>query len=581
MLRSQLLIVSDKAPYRTHVRGLVEECTLDADIVETESIAASQSLLLSGDIDCTILDSRVVNESAIDLFAQGRQVRGELGCALVLLTPADTRFPAADVLKLGAGDQICKSHLNANRLRRAIRCAMEEGRRQLSARQTRHGLAFHDGLTGMPNRRLFLDRLEQRIRLADRTGESFALLMLGLDMFKSINDALGYVAGDIVLKTVGERLLKLARRSDTYARIGGDEFSILLSGSIDGAIVVAEKIVAVLAPPIDVGLQQLKIDASIGIAAFPKAGRESNVLLAHADQAMSEAKRSLRHYAIYHGSDINLDYKNAQISMEIAHLPQSDQLRLHYQPKYHLDSGRIVGVEALARWEHPRLGNIPPDKFIPILERSKFMFDFTDAIFHKALGQAASWRRQGHRLKMSVNISPQSLDRVGFVAHVHELLAEYGCATEDLIIEITETASLSSYDRSAKVLLRLAESGVGISIDDFGTGYTSMRYLRDFPVSELKIDKMFISNVAARGRDYAITSGIGRLARGLGATTVAEGIETLATLEALRELGCDYGQGYYLCRPKAAQDISSILSATAIAPDPSEFSERHNEVAAI
>ncbi|MDA0822578.1 MAG: EAL domain-containing protein [Proteobacteria bacterium] len=581
MLRSQLLIVSDGAHDRALVRRLVEESTLEVDIVESESIAASRKLLLSGDIDCTILDSRAVDASAIELFAQARQVRGEFGSAVVLLTQAGSQFIAADALKLGASEQVCKSRLSANRLRRAIRCAINEGRRKQSPRRTRRGLACHDELTGMPNRRLFLDRLEQRIALADRSGESFALLMLGLDMFKSINDALGHVAGDIVLKAVGERLLKLARRSDTYARIGGDEFSILLSGSSDGAVVLAERIVDILAAPIEVGLQHLKIDASIGIATFPTAGRESNVLLAHADQAMSEAKRSLRHYAIYQGADTNLDHKNAQICMEVAHLPQSDRLRLHYQPKYHLGSGCIVGVEALARWEHPRLGNIPPDKFIPILERSKFIFDFADAIFHKALGQAASWRRQGHRLKISVNISPQSLDRVGFVARVHELLVEYGCSPEDLIIEITETASLSSYDRSAKVLLLLAESGVGISIDDFGTGYTSMRYLRDFPVSELKIDKMFISNVAARGRDYAITSGIGRLARGLGATTVAEGIETLETLEALRELGCDYGQGYYLCRPKAAQDISSVLSATAIAPGPIEVADRPHGVVAI
>jgi len=563
----QLLVVDDDDVGREVVCRLSAKTGLDVKVLEAKSISEGADRLLDGDIDCAILDYHLGDGTAFEMLSHVREKSPGFFVPLVLLTGVGSEEIAVKALKLGINDYISKDHLDAKSLEQAIRTAVAEHKFAVADIEYKEALehqSMHDELTGMPNRRLFIDRLDQRIRLSDRTGEPFALMMLDLDMFKSINDTLGHAAGDMVLKVIGERLLALARRSDTYARLGGDEFSIILTGSIDGAVVVAQKIADAVAEPIKLDNRMIKVDASIGIATYPQHGREAKMLMAHADQAMYESKQSARRFSVFSGADDAPVHENATISMEIPRLAQPDQVQLHYQPKFRLGSGTMVGVEALARWQHSVLGEIGPDRFIPILERSKFIFDFTDIVFHQALAQAAAWRRDGYRLKMSVNISAQSLDRVGFVAHIKDMLERYEVPPEDLIIEITETASLISYDRSAQILRLLAEHGVGISIDDFGTGYTSIRYLRDFPVTELKIDRLFVEQVAEGGRDYSIVSGIVRLAQGIGASTVAEGIESVETVRALSELGCDFGQGYYLARPQPADAVTPLISGPRV-----------------
>jgi diguanylate cyclase (GGDEF)-like protein len=560
----QILVIDDDDVGREIVCRLSTKTGLNISVREAKSIGEGADCLLEGDIDCAILDYHLGDGTAFEMLARVRDKSPGFIVPTILLTGVGNEEIAVKALKLGINDYINKDHLDAKSLGQAIRTAVAEHKFVVADSQYREALehrSLHDELTGMPNRRLFLDRLDERIHMAQRTGEAFALMMLDLDMFKSINDTLGHAAGDFVLQVIGERLLAIARRTDTYARLGSDEFSILIDGTIDGAVVVAQKIAGAVADPIEYEERVIKVDASIGIATYPQHGREAELLLSHADQAMYASKQSARRFSVYSGADDSPLHESARISMEIPRLAQPDQVELHYQPKYRLGDGAMIGVEALARWQHSVLGNIPPDKFIPILERSKFIFDFTDIVFNRALAQAASWRAAGHRLKMSVNVSVQSLDRVGFVSHIKELLARYELPPEELIIEITETASLISYDRSAKILRLLAEHGVGISIDDFGTGYTSIRYLRDFPVSELKIDRLFVRSVAEGQRDYSIVSGIVRLAQGLGASTVAEGIESVETVRALSDVGCDYGQGYYLARPTVAAEVTGRLVA--------------------
>lgn len=560
----QLLVVDDDDVGREVVCRLSTKTGLNVSVREAKSVEEGADCLLGGGIDCAILDYNLGDGTAFEMLSRVRAKAPGFIVPLVLLTGVGSEEIAVKALKLGINDYINKDRLDAKSLEQAIRTAVAEYKFAVADSHYREALehrSLHDELTGMPNRRLFLDRLDQRIGMAQRTGESFALMMLDLDMFKSINDTLGHAAGDYVLQVIGDRLLAIARRTDTYARLGSDEFSILIDGTIDGAVVVAQKIADAVADSIEYEERVIKVDASIGIAAYPQHGREAKLLMSHADQAMYASKQSARRFNVYSGDGDAPLHESARISMEIPRLAQPDQVKLHYQPKYRLGDGAMVGVEALARWEHSVLGNIPPDKFIPILERSKFIFDFTDIVFNQALAQAAAWRAAGHRLKMSVNISVQSLDRVGFVPRIKELLERYELPPEELVIEITETASLVSYDRSAKILRLLAEHGVGISIDDFGTGYTSIRYLRDFPVSELKIDRLFVRGVAEGQRDYSIVSGIVRLAQGIGASTVAEGIESVETVRALSDVGCDFGQGYYLARPAAAGDIADRLVA--------------------
>lgn len=560
----QILVVDPDDTVRAAVCRLSMQTGLDVVVREASGIEDAVTRLLAGGIDCAVLDYHLGDGTAPEMLARARERAPGFVVPSVVLTGPGGAEAVGKAQKPGINEYISKDKLDANSLGQAIRTAVAEHKFALADSRYREALAhrsLHDDLTSMPNRRLFLDRLDERIGVAQRSHETFAVMMLDLDMFKSINDTLGHAAGDFVLQVVGERLLSIARRTDTYARLGGDEFSILVDGTIDGAIVMAQKIAAAVAEPIEYEERVIKVDASIGIAAYPLHGRDAKLLMAHADQAMHASKQSARRFSVYSGADDAPLHESSRISMEIPRLAQPDQVVLHYQPKYRLGDGAMIGVEALARWEHSVLGNVPPDKFIPILERSKFIFAFTDIVFNQALAQAAAWRAAGYRMKMSVNVSVQSLDRVGFVPHITEMLERYGLPPEELIIEITETASLVSYDRSAKILRLLAEQGVGISIDDFGTGYTSIRYLRDFPVSELKIDRLFVRGVAEGQRDYSIVSGIVRLAQGIGASTVAEGIESVETVRALSDVGCDFGQGYYLARPAPAADVTARLAA--------------------
>lgn len=560
----QILIVDDDDAGRESICRMSRKTGLDVVVHEARNVEEGIARLLTGDIDCTVVECQLRDGTAFEMLARVREMIPGFIVPSVFLTGRGGEQVSGKAPKPGINEYIGRDKLDAKSLGRAIRAAVAEHKFALADSRYREALAhrsLHDDLTSMPNRRLFLDRLDERIGMAHRCNETFAVMMLDLDMFKSINDTLGHAAGDYVLQVVGERLLSIARRTDTYARLGSDEFSILVDGTIDGAIVVAQKIADAVAEPIEYEQHVLKVDASIGIASYPLHGRDAKLLMAHADQAMYASKQSARRFSVYSGADDAPLHESSRISMEIPRLAQADQVLLHYQPKYRLGDGVMIGVEALARWEHSVLGNIPPDKFIPILERSKFIFAFTEIVFNQALAQAAAWRAAGYRLKMSVNVSVQSLDRVGFVPHIAELLERYAIPPEELIIEITETASLVSYDRSAKILRLLAEQGVGISIDDFGTGYTSIRYLRDFPVSELKIDRLFVRSVAEGQRDYSIVSGIVRLAQGIGASTVAEGIESVETVRALSDVGCDFGQGYYLARPAPAQHVTERLAA--------------------
>lgn len=561
----KLLVIDDDEIGREQVQRYMRASKLDFEVSEAGNFIEGRARLEQSEVDCILLDYHLGDGTAFELIDQLRKDNPNFETPVILLTGAGSEEVAVKALKLGICDYINKDRLDAHGLEQAIRTALAERRLAQAEADHREALehrSMHDDLTELPNRRLFLDRLEQRILNAERSGEGFSLFVVDLDRFKMINDTFGHNAGDAVLTAVGGRMLKLARKSDTYARMGGDEFAVLLSNSesVDGAITVAQRLAETIVQPVSVDNSMVNVDVSIGIALYPDHGHSAIELMAHADEAMYEAKRSAQRFAVYSGENDAPLHENARISMELPGLAASDQIELHYQPKYDLQNGQIVGVEALARWHHAELGNIPPDRFIPIIERSKFIVDFTQACLRKALKQTAAWRTQGLNFPVAVNVSPRALEAESFLDSVELLLDEFSLGASDLIVEITETASLNHYDRSAQVLVKMAERGIGVSIDDFGTGYTSLRYLREFPATELKIDRLFVAETVAGGRDYSLISGIVRLAKGIGAKTVGEGIETADTLHALIELGCDYGQGFYLAHPAAAAEISKIAA---------------------
>lgn len=556
-----VLVIDDDEVIREQIYRYLRASLNDYHIDEATSKNTGRARLLEGRAHCAIIDFHMQDGDAFELIQELREAQQDFSIPLILLTGQGNEEIAVKAMKLGVNDYINKDNLSRELLENSIRTAVAEQKLVTAEREHQRALehlSMHDELTGLPNRRLLIERLEQRILMAERNSEVFAVLLIDLDRFKSINDTQGHLVGDEVLRIVGSRLENLARRSDTYARLGGDEFAVLLSSaqSVEGAITVANKVAEAIQQTISVNGKILQTDASIGIALFPEHGSHANELISHADDAMYRSKSSLDNYAVFLDRRHEPLQESARISLHLKSLSEPAGFKLFYQPQFELLSGKLVGAEALSRWHHPELGEISPGKLIPILERSKFILDFTNTVVEKAVRQISEWSNAGLDLPVSVNISPQALTANSFFDNIKTQLETYKVLPSNLTLEITETTSLSNYDSAAKALIALANYGVGISIDDFGTGYTSIRYLRDFPAKELKIDQLFTRELAEGGRDYSLISGIVRLAKGIGAHTVAEGIEDAETLRILLDLGCDIGQGFYLGYPVPAENFT-------------------------
>jgi diguanylate cyclase (GGDEF)-like protein len=431
-----------------------------------------------------------------------------------------------------------------------------------TANSIRH--AFNDSLTGLPNRALLLDRLEVALARAEREDQPVSVLFLDLDGFKVVNDSLGHVAGDRLLIDVARRLSDCLRRGDTAARIGGDEFAILLGdiGNPDRAPRVAERVIAALGEPFSVLGREVFVSASIGIA---YGQNDAQDLLRNADVAMYRAKRSgeAGAYATFEPSMHAAVVERLEIEADLRRAIERDELVLHYQPIIELVSGRVVGLEALLRWAHPRRGLVMPFEFIPLAEETRLILDLGRWVLHEACRQAAQWHadpRMG-RPWVSVNVSGLQLLDGSLDAEVAAALAASALDPASLMLEITETVLVQDVAAAVDRLERLRALGVSIAIDDFGTGYSSLRYIRRFPADILKIAKPFIDDLHDES-DAALVRTIIALADSLGLCTVAEGIEHRQQLARLSELGCTLGQGYLFARPLAAADVIDLLGGT-------------------
>ncbi len=423
-----------------------------------------------------------------------------------------------------------------------------------NARRQAHLLqhqAMYDGLTGLPNRALFADRLQQAILIGRREQQPFALIAMDLNRFKEINDTLGHHVGDQILRVVAERTRACLRESDTVARMGGDEFTILLAtaGDSDGAIAAARKILKALDEPEDIAGQRVEIGASLGIAMFPEHGEEPLVLLREADAAMYLAKQTHAGYKLYskdlgQGADDRLALQG-----ELRRAIANGELVLHFQPKIDFKANRVHGVEALVRWEHPRHGLLAPDKFIPLAEQTGLIKSLTQTVLRGALRQCEEWRRRGLDLSVSVNISAINIQDPEFPDQVAQLLRESSVPASRLELEVTETAVMAEPARAVDCIRRLSGLGLQVSIDDFGTGYSSMSYLKELLVAKIKIDKSFVKDMAVNHNDAVIVRSTVELGHNLGLKVVAEGVESEAAWDRLKALGCDDAQGYYLSRP--------------------------------
>jgi diguanylate cyclase (GGDEF)-like protein len=432
-----------------------------------------------------------------------------------------------------------------------------------TANSIRH--AFNDSLTGLPNRALLLDRLEVALGRAEREDQPVSVLFLDLDGFKVVNDSLGHVAGDRLLIDVARRLNGCLRRGDTAARLGGDEFAILLGdlGDPDRAPLVAERVIAALGEPFTVMGREVFVSASIGVA-YGRSDAES--LLRNADVAMYRAKRSGEGgaYAIFEPSMHAAVVERLEVEADLRRAIERDELVLHYQPLVELSSGRVAGLEALLRWQHPRRGLVMPFEFIPLAEETRLIGELGRWALREACRQAAQWRDDPHtgRPWVSVNLSGLQLLDDGLDADVAVALADAGLDPSGLVLEITETVLVQDVAAAVERLENLRALGVSIAIDDFGTGYSSLRYIRRFPADILKIAKPFVDGLHDE-TDAAIVHTIIALADSLGLRTVAEGIEESEQLERLCDLGCELGQGYLFARPLTSDAATALLAGAA------------------
>jgi diguanylate cyclase (GGDEF)-like protein/PAS domain S-box-containing protein len=428
--------------------------------------------------------------------------------------------------------------------------------------------AYHDGLTGVPNRALFRDRLDQAVAVARRTRASFGVLMVDLDGFKAVNDSLGHDAGDELLTTVARRFEEALRPGDTIARFGGDEFGLLLDGADEHrAADVARRLLVALSEPLQVAGHELSLGASVGVALYPRDGEEADELVRRADVAMYAAKEAGRGRVEVYRHELARELgETLGLEHELRLALQRDELCVHYQPEVDLATGDIVGVEALARWTSPSRGPVPPSHFIPVAEATGLILPLGEAVLREACRQTAEWERRGllpPGFVTWVNVSAHQLARSGMNGLVRDALGSVGLAPGRLGLEVTETAIVAkgvASEHARSELQRLHEWGVRLAVDDFGTGFSSLGQLRHFPVDVIKVDRSFVQGVGIDPKDAAITKNVVSLAHALGLLAIAEGIESEEQLRSLRSLGCDRAQGFMFAHPSPAAAIEPLLA---------------------
>jgi diguanylate cyclase (GGDEF)-like protein len=508
--------------------------------------------LQNSDWDLVIADYTMPGFSGTKALAIVREQHPDLPFIFVSGTIGEDTAVAA--MRTGAHDYIMKSNL----LRLAP--AVERELREAAVRRERHlanqrvaYLAYHDSLTDLPNRALFQDRLQQAILRSHRDDRGLTVLLIDLDGFKEVNDALGHHAGDLVLQEVAMRLRGALRASDTVARLGGDEFAVLLPATdVNRAELAARKVLHDLEHPFVADGRPLMVSASIGIAGVPWHAATGEELMQKADSAMYVAKNDKSGYTVYNPQRDQRIYQRLSLASSMRQAIDGRQFTVDYQPIVHISTGTVIALESLVRWNHPELGRLLPDDFIRVAEHTGLINPLTSFVMERALCDWPSSARP-ESSSIAVNVSPRSLHHAAFPGRVRETLETHGASPASLTLEITENLVMSDPDGSARCLDELHEMGVRLVIDDFGKGYSSLSYLRRLPVDEIKIDRSFLLGLAD-GEDDTLVRCMIDLAHNLGMTAVAEGVETDAVFQQLAELNCDAAQGYFICRPASAGD---------------------------
>lgn len=553
-----LLVEDDEDDYVLTRQMLSEIRNRQYEIEWVADYDAAISAACQGRHDVCLLDYQLGGHTGLELV---RRVV-ELGCRMpiILLTGRDDHDVDIEVMSAGATDFLVKDQVSSPLLERAIRYSIERKRTE----QILADRAYIDDLTGLANRALFGNKLVEALANADRTQLLVALIYLDLDHFKDINDTLGHIAGDLLLKQVAQRLRKCGRDTDTVARMGGDEFAIVavnVKHDYDASI-LAKRILEVLSEPFDLDGHKVYTGASIGVTVYPSDDGDAGRLLMNADLALYRAKATGRNTFQYFDAEMNAQVQNRRaLEIDLRHAIERQELHLQYQPQVDLAMGRVLAVEALIRWNHAERGLVTPNEFIPIAEATGLIVPIGELVLRLACQQCRAWQRSiSPYLRMAVNLSPVQFHRSDFVQTVTTVLEETGLDPQFLELEITESTIMRNVDKAIATLRELSELGIQLAVDDFGTGYSSFNYLKQFPLRRLKIDQSFVQNLQSNADDRAIVEAIIKLGHSLHLTVIAEGVELYEQLDYLRQSGCDEGQGYYFSRPMTVEDATNWLA---------------------
>ncbi|MDJ0864880.1 MAG: EAL domain-containing protein [Myxococcota bacterium] len=568
-LKASTIMMVDDEPTTLEVLELFLEGEGYTRLVTTTDSREALDLFRETGPDLLLLDLMMPNVGGLEILDAIRSDPALQHTPVIILTSSTDAATKLRALELGATDFLGKP-VDPSEL--ALRL-----RNTLAAKAYRDRLAHYDRLTGLPNRRFFMERIERALRRARAEAAEFALLQVNLDRFKQLNDTLGHTVGDSLLKTVAERLEKCVRpggdgpaprpEQTPLCRAGGDEFWVLLRGPdpAHAAARVARRILGALGEPVYLDGRDLFLTAGVGIAVYPGDAETVETLISNAGVATSHAKRGRGHeYQFYDRSLNEASLERLSLENDLRRARERRQLHLYYQPKVDVKTGRIIGAEALMRWKHPELGTVPPNRFIPIAEETGLIESLGEWAINLACGQNEIWQRQGlPAIRVAVNVSSKQFRSGRFRDTIRGALRRSGLDAKYLILELTESMIMENPQETAEILHEFKAMGVKVSVDDFGTGYSSLASLKRFPLDELKIDRSFVQSIPDDADDAAIVTAIVAMAQRLGLSVVAEGVETEAQLDFLRECGCDVYQGYLCSRPVAPEEWVALMERTA------------------
>jgi diguanylate cyclase (GGDEF)-like protein len=573
--RARILIVDDERQIRWLLRSLLCE---SYECAEAGSSEKALDLLGRREFDLVLSDIMMEGINGLEMIPRVLALAPD---TVVIMVSAESHIESAiEAMRAGAFDYVTKP-FDFRQVEVAVRRGLEhrallDAKRryerdleELVSRRTQelnHAVS-HDGVTGLPNRVLFNDRLGQAVGAAAKGGQTLAVMLLDLDRLKAVNESLGYAAGDRLLRAVAERVKGCLGGGETVARFGGDELSLLTNpvGRAAEVAAMAGSILEALGRPVELDGHEVYVTASVGVALFPHDGDDAEALLGRAAAAMYTARGQGGNCFRFYSADMEAEaLKRLSLEFDLRRALERGEIILHYQPQVEMATGRVVGAEALVRWQHPRLGLIPPAKFIPLAEATGLIVPIGEWVLRAAIRQCGDWQEGGLApLRVAVNLSARQFQQPDLVDVVRASLAEAGFEPCRLELEVTESSVVSDRDAAVAALRELRAMGVRVAIDDFGTGHSSLSHLKHLPVDTLKIDRSFIRDMAADPNDEAIVGAVVKLGHSLGLNVTAEGVEEEAQSSLLGALGCDEAQGYLFGRALPPDDFEKLLRGKA------------------